>query len=423
MKTIKILPVLFCCATLTSFILRAGGQLIAPQRPGAAQSSAVEAPIEAPAGFDNKTNGSITQTEFEIALATFVEQEEVDEGLGPVYNAQSCGECHQSPVTGGISQINELRAGSLDKRSNFVEAPGGSLINDRAIHPAIQERVPASATVVTTRTVLNTLGDGFVEAIPDEAIIAVAKRQKETTKGRIAGQVVMARVLEAGTVMRVGRFGWKSQHASLVSFSADAYRNEMGITSPLFPTENSSLGRSVANFDPVDDPEDDGTDVEIFARFMRATKVPPRAEGCETCPRPDPRVVTGSAIFDAVGCSICHVRTFVTAPAGTKINGGNFTIPEALGNKIIHPFSDFLLHDVGTGDGIVQNEDQTTARKLRTPPLWGVRTRTRLMHDGASLTFESAIPRHLGEAKQVNEKFRKLDRRQKEVLIAFLESL
>ncbi len=251
----------------------------------------------------------------------------------------------------------------------------------------------------------------------------MAKRQKETTKGRIAGQLVMARVLEAGTVMRVGRFGWKSQHASLVSFSADAYRNEMGITSPLFPTENTSLGRSVANFDPVDDPEDDGADVEMFARFMRATKVPPRAEGCETCPKPDPRVVTGSAIFDAIGCSICHVRTFVTAPAGTKINGGKFAIPEALGNKIIHPFSDFLLHDVGTGDGIVQNGDQTTARRLRTPPLWGVRTRTRLMHDGASLTFEGAILRHLGEAKQVNEKFRKLDRRQKEALIAFLESL
>jgi CxxC motif-containing protein (DUF1111 family) len=430
MKLIKILLITLCLAGLfTDFVAHAGRRVTSQQRIAGASTEtpsrrqAAEAPIEAPAGFDHKTNGLVSQTEFDEIREIFAEREEVEDGLGPVYNGQSCGECHQSPVTGGIGQINELRAGTLDRRGNFVDAPGGSLISDRAIHPAIQERVPADATVVTTRQAISTLGDGFVEAIADETIIALAKRQKESTRGQIAGQVVMARVIEAGGVLRAGRFGWKNQHASLLSFSADAYRNEMGITSPLFPVENTSLGRSVAKFDKVPDPEDGGADVEAFATFMRATKAPPRAEGCEVCPNPDRRIVAGSRLFDSIGCSVCHVRTFITAPAGTKINGGTFTVPDALGSKAIHPFGDFLLHDIGTGDGIVQNGDQTTAQKMRTSALWGLRTRTRLMHDGASLKFEEAILRHQGEAKKVTEKFRNLDRRDQEALMAFLGSL
>jgi CxxC motif-containing protein (DUF1111 family) len=117
------------------------------------------------------------------------------------------------------------------------------------------------------------------------------------------------------------------------------------------------------------------------------------------------------------------VSTIVTAPAGTMINGGTLTVPDALGNKIIHPFGDFLLHDVGTGDGIVQNGGQDTANKLRTPPLWGVRMRNRLMHDGNSLTFENAIERHRGEADDASDNFRRLSPRQRNALIEFLRSL
>jgi len=113
----------------------------------------------------------------------------------------------------------------------------------------------------------------------------------------------------------------------------------------------------------------------------------------------------------------------VTAPAGTQINGGMFTVPESLGNKLFHPFSDFLLHDVGTGDGIVQNGGQETARKLRTPPLWGVRTRDRLMHDGRSLIFLDAIQRHGGEASRVIEEFRELSEADRQRIVSFLRTL
>src|SRR5438105_15441417 len=125
-----------------------------------------QAATEAPTGFDNLTNGFTDQATFNANLATFEERDTIAKGLGPVYNTQSCAECHQNPVTGGISQITEFRAGHLDVNGNFVDAAGGSLINDRCINAQFQERVPSNAeTVRTFRTSLNVLGDGFVEAI------------------------------------------------------------------------------------------------------------------------------------------------------------------------------------------------------------------------------------------------------------------
>ncbi|HEY3132035.1 MAG TPA: di-heme oxidoredictase family protein [Acidobacteriota bacterium] len=374
-------------------------------------------PTEAPTGFDSLTNGLVTQAEYDRIRAEFEDVQTVDSGLGPVYNAQSCAECHQNPVTGGISQVTELRAGHVDgPTGRFVEAPGGSLINDRAIDASYQERVPTAENVRTLRTSLNTLGDGFVEAIDDNALIAISNRQPASMRG----QVIFVPVVEAPAAnVRVGRFGWKDQHASLLSFSGDAYLNEMGITSRLFPTENTSLGRPVAELDGVSDPEDVKNDVDLFAEFIRATKAPPR--DTEVAATAEARI--GSALFDVTGCNTCHVRSITTAPAGTAINGGTFVVPAALGNKIIHPFGDFLLHDVGTGDGIVQNGGQSTRHKVRTAPLWGVRTRSRLMHDGQSLTFTEAILRHGGEATPVINIFRILPSVLKQQLIAFLLSL
>ena len=159
-------------------------------------------------------------------------------------------------------------------------------------------------------------------------------------------------MLEAPGQNRGGRFGWKNQHASLLSFSADAYKNEMGITSPLDPVENTFNGVVLGpEFDPLPEPEDDGEDVELFARFMRATKAPP----VDAARAATAAAQAGSNLFNQIGCATCHVRNITTAPPGTVINGGQFTVPAALGNKVIHPFSDFLLHDIGTGDGIVQN--------------------------------------------------------------------
>ncbi len=251
--------------------------------------------------------------------------------------------------------------------------------------------------VRTFRISTNTLGNGFVESVANSTLLAIQAIQPP----EIRGSAVVVPVLEQAGAVRLGRFGWKNQHGSLVSFSADAYLNEMGITTPLFPEENTSSGRDVTAYDSVPDPEDDGVDVVAFANFMRSTKAP--ARGPIT-----PDVQAGEAVFNRVGCVFCHVSTLVTAPAGTLVNGGAFKVPEALGSKIFHPYSDFLTHDIGTGDGIPilpTAEFADSANKMRTAPLWALRTRNRLMHDGLSFTKEEAIQRHQGQAESVRQRF------------------
>jgi CxxC motif-containing protein (DUF1111 family) len=382
----------------------------------------VYAATEAPAGFDNLTNGFTTQTQMDLDREAFDEFETIDDGLGPVYNAQACRECHQNPVSGGTSQVTELRAGHDDFFGNFIDAPGGSLINDRAIDALIQERLTTADDIVIDRSSRNVLGDGFVEAIADSTFTSIRNGQPSGLKG----QIINVPILEWPGHTRVGRFGWKGQQASLISFAADAYVNEMGITSPLQPTENTSLGTSVAAFDTVPDPEDAATpsapfgpDVEAFARFMRSTKAPPR----DTALAGTSDAITGASLFNAIGCNICHVTSITTAPVGTSFNNGTFVLNSALGNRTIHPYSDFMLHDVGTGDGIVQNGGQSTANKMLTPPLWGLRTRSRFMHDLFNVTRYNGILRHTNEADPVITNYIFLSTNQKNQIGTFLNSL
>lgn len=266
---------------------------------------------------------------------------------------------------------------------------------------------------------LSTLGDGFLEAVLSRAIQQLAQDQCRRTRGGICGEVVLVPVLEADGRLRVGRFGWKGQHASLVSFSADAYLNEMGITSPLLPNDVTSLCDTVADPEDQADGDLEFGDVDRFARFMRATKAPPRDPVLAV----DGDALAGEALFADIGCALCHTPTHVTAPAGSIVNAGAFVVPDALGNKIIHPYSDFLLHDVGTGDGIVQNGPQSTARKLRTPPLWGLRVKSRFMHDALPTSLEEAILRHGGEASGSSRAFQSLRRSDQQRVVRFLRSL
>jgi len=295
---------------------------------------------------------------------------------------------------------------------------GGSLIQSRSTNADIFERVPFEDSVSTFRISTNTLGAGFIEAIPNNLLLAIRNSQAAS----IRGTALEVAVLEAGNAPRIGRFGWKSQHASLESFAADAYLNEMGITSPLLPEENTSLGRFVGfgtPFDPVPDPEDDGVDVRAFANFMRATKAPPRGPINST-------VRAGESLFNQVGCNACHVATLVTASPGTRINGGAMRVRDAIGNKVFHPYSDFLLHDIGTGDGIPVLPGAafaSTASQIRTAPLWGLRTRNRLMHDGLSFTKQEAITRHANQATAAKDAYNALSQAQKDQVLAFLDSL
>jgi CxxC motif-containing protein (DUF1111 family) len=350
-------------------------------------------------------------------------------GLGPVYNATACVSCHENPNSGGASQITELRVGHNDENGNFVNPTifindgkdtitGRSIVNDRAICPQAQERIPATENIRALRATLNTLGDGFVEAIDDKTLTDIAEYQAEQTYGRIHGEAVQVPIFEAPGQTRVGRFGWKDLHGSLLSFVADAYVNEMGVTSRLRPHDVTNVCKTTT--DPEDQPDSLGlADIDHFTQFIRGTMVPPRDEALAATPL----AKHGRHIFRRIGCSTCHIESITTAPAGTVVDGGMFTVPEALGDKIIHPFGDFLLHDIGTGDGIVQVGGQDTANKLRTAPLWGLRTKTRFMHDLKSLSLENAIKRHEGEAREESRRFRELDPEERAALIAFLNSL
>jgi CxxC motif-containing protein (DUF1111 family) len=379
---------------------------------------------EAPAGFDNLTNGFEVQANMDADRATFDEIEQISDGLGPNYNAQSCRECHQNPVSGTISQVTELRAGTFDG-STFTPHPGGSLIFSRAIDPSIQVRALGTDNVATFRTSLNIAGDGFVEALPDSAFTSVQSSQPSFMRGTI----IRVPVLEASGVTRIGRFGWKNQHASLLSFASDAYLNEMGITNPLNPTENTSNGTSVTYLntqngvpaiqDPATAQDPFGHDIDAFTRFMRSLKVPPR----DTVLAATSDAKAGATLFSQIGCNICHVPTLTTAPAGTSFNGGQFIVPAALGSMNIHPYGDFMLHDVGTGDFIVQNGGIGTLTLMRTAPLWGMRTRNRLMHDGENILRNDAILRHTNQAEDVIENYINLSTNQKNQIITFLNSL
>src|SRR6266702_1015035 len=320
---------------------------------------------EAPTGMDTLTNGFVTQAIHDGDRDTFEERDDVRKGLGPVYNAQSCAECHQNPVTGGISQISELRAGHNDGFGNFVPATltindgGGltgitianrSLINQRATCPGVitdlvthaiiynhpneqaQERVPGAETVRTRRMTTNLIGLGFVECISNTTLQNIPNGQPSGMKG----QVTFVPVAEANGALRIGRFGWKSQDASLLTFAGGAYLNEMGITNRFNLQEVTTLCDDVSdttrcnNNPQVICGEDKDNDIDAFARFMRATKAPSRDSRLAATSSAQ----AGASLFHSIGCDVCHMATLTTAPAGTVINGGAFVVLPALGSKI-----------------------------------------------------------------------------------------
>jgi CxxC motif-containing protein (DUF1111 family) len=371
---------------------------------------------EAPSGFDNGTNGCVDQATHDQDRHQFENVENKNHGLGPTYNDTSCANCHSEGATGGAGTTTELRAGHLDNSGNFVPAtafvnfgtepiPNRSLINLKAICDAAKETLTATDDIHALRLTVNVLGDGYVEAIADSTLQTIAANQPAGQQG----EVITVPAFEGGS--GVGRFGWKDQHVSLLSFSSDAYLNEMGISNRLAPDQDDFTHQC----DTVNDPEDTGDDIDTFTRFMRATKVPPR----DTTLAATSDAVAGAALFDQIGCSTCHVSTIVTAPpSGTSIG-----VPLCLGSKIIHPYSDFLLHKLDTGDSIVQNGPQNTLLKIRTAPLWGLRTHLVFMHDAGSPTISDAIQRHGGQAKDIRDSFNALTSTQQNQLFAFLNSL
>src|SRR5207245_2289497 len=191
------------------------------------------------------------------------------------------------------------------------------LLRHRSLCPLVRALPISTLFPYTTlfRSSLPLFGDGFVEAVADEDLLKIAKLQRESTGGQIHGQAISVDIAEVKGAKRIGRFGWKDQHASLLSFSSDAYLNEMGVTNQFAPDEVTT----VCNPPGIQEPNN-VDDIANFTTFMRALKAPPRDE--TLAKSLDAQI--GADLFERIGCQTCHVNTLRTVPAGTKLNGGDY---------------------------------------------------------------------------------------------------
>lgn len=387
------------------------------------QCQAVACPVALQAKAGDPIQG-LTQAQldrFFVGKAEFNRNITVEEGLGPAFNRSSCGTCHNNPV-GGSGGLTVTRFGIVGPGGSFdpLASMGGSLLQALAVEPSCQEIVPTivgELVHTATRSTPSTLGFGLIEAVPDSEIESKALNSPATM---VTGRVHMVQPLEGGPV-RVGRFGWKAQVATVLTFSGDAALNEMGLTNDLVPTENAPNGDAalLAACDTVPDPEDvpDAFGVRFidrvtdFQRFLAAPPQTPKAG------------MTGETIFAQIGCTDCHTAVFYTPDSAG--------LESALRDKPFRPYADFLLHDMGPlGDDIVQGAAQ--GKEIRTPPLWGVRRRDPMLHDASvqSGTFATRVHQAIlvhgqsgSEAEESVVKYLALQQSERDAIVAFLDSL
>ncbi len=356
----------------------------------------------------------ITADEFElftIGRDDFLEVEDAGEGLGPAFNGLGCAQCHATPAIGGVSPVSEVRAGYVDEQGEFHVLGGETLYHLFALpNQECQPMIPIEANVIARRIPIPLFGAGLVEAITDETIVALEDPDDANADG-ISGRAAWIEDVETGQ-MRVGRFGWKAQHATLLVFGADAYRNEMGITNDLFRNEVAAGidPETLALCDSAPDPEDSREaltglrGIDAFEGFMKFLAPIERDV-------PTAEAVRGEALFGEIGCVSCHVPVLTTGPDPSPV----------FDRRPVPLYTDLLLHEVGTGDGIVQEAGR--ANEIRTPALWGLRFRRPLLHDGSAATPQAAVLRHANEAEAVVERFRGLPADDRSALLAFLDSL
>jgi len=402
----------FLVALLVSLPLYAQRGRPTPTPPAPPQQQQPQPPQQG-AGFGLALRGlTNAQTEaFNEGRQEFLDVETVTDGLGPVFNGRSCGECHNQPAAGGgsprlVTRFGRTTNGVFDALAQL----GGSLIQNQALGPADgvahrfqPERVPQQANVTARRRSTPLFGLGLVDATPDSVFVNLAAQQA-ARNAATAGRVSMVDNLSAG-MQTVGKFGWKGQNPTLFQFAGDAYLNELGITNPQFPNENCPQGNCAElAFNPAPG-LNDTEDTELLADFMAALAPPPRGNITND-------VNDGERVFERIGCNTCHVATLQS--------GRNASA--AFDRVTYHPYSDFLLHDMGSlGDGIVQGG--TTGREMRTAPLWGLRVINRYLHDGRAGTLDEAITAHDGQGRASRDQFNQLNAADRARLMAFLRSL
>lgn len=391
----------------------------------------------------------IADTDFADAKTAFSAIETVDDGVGPIFNEKSCGTCHSQGAVGGAGTQIERRFGRFDNGIfNPLTNEGGSLrqlftlgnwTNSAGQACSVPLEVePADATVHNVGRLTTPLfGLGLVDAMPDSFFVNLANNEPALVRGTVNFvNVVLPNPNDPSQSVgsqRVGRFGWKAGVPNLVQFAADAYVNEMGITTQhcfqgtsvtAFATESAPNGVPVATGCDDNIPGlDEGVgscsggitaiqeDVQAFAEFMTFLAPPPRNITNQT------QVALGQLEFDLLGCGGCHTRQVFTTPNPSP-NG----VP---GGLQFQPYSDFLLHDMGTlGDQIGNAGDtQARTRMMRTAPLWGLRFRTLKLHDGRTTDIATAIRAHAGQGAAASASFQLLSLVDRTNLLAFLNSL
>jgi hypothetical protein len=358
---------------------------------------------------------------FQAGKSLYLTPLEVEQGLGPIFNKAGCFSCHSNPV-GGWGAITVTRFG-IENKGEFdpMDAFGGSLKQAAAISAGCEEQDPTldGANWFATRVTNASLAFGLVEAIPDAQLLANADPNDLDGDG-ISGRAHMVESFEEPGVLRVGRMGWKAQIATVLTFSADAAQNELGLSNRFIPFDNAPNGDAarLAACDTVADPED-GPDragfdfIDRVTHFQRYLGRPPQT------PKSG---MTGEVIFNQIGCAKCHVAEFTTS--------NDPSLEAAIRNQTVRVYSDFLLHDMGTlADGIPQGE--ASGSEFRTPTLWNLRTRDPMLHNASAAggTFADRVTQAIiahgpfGEGAASADAFDSLDDTQKGQVIAFLDSL
>jgi CxxC motif-containing protein (DUF1111 family) len=376
-----------------AFAALLGASATACEVPKEAQASELSSSV---ASVDGLTSGE--RARFHEGVEEFGEIESVAQGLGPFFNASSCGACHGGAGlgSGGVTRVTRVMCRTDDGELDVP--PAGQLLHAFSTRPDVAgPSIPRDCdALLADRRTTNVLGAGLIEAVADDEILAEEAAQLGGASGRAA---LVDDALRGG--QRVGRFGWKAQHATLDAFAADAYRNEMGITNEIFTDEVAPEGDPtlLAAMDTVPDPEAPVGAVGALADFMRFS-APPEATG---------EVPAGLETFRRIGCAACHRETYPTSGSSS------------MAGREARLFSDLLLHDVGTGDGIPQAA--ALGGELRTPPLWGLGRTSLFLHDGSATSIEEAVLAHAGQAATAQSAYGELTESERLELLAFLEAL
>ena len=340
--------------------------------------------------------------EFKEGFFAFRAPISLQQGLGPVYNMASCYPCHGHPALGGQTPKTVTRFGRVtDGVFDPLDSAGGSLLHAKAIRSSCAQVLPPEANVVVKRNVSSALGAGLIEAIPDQQIIDRATAE-QAENAAWAGRAAMVTSVSDG-LSHVGRFGWKAQAALIADVVGQAMVDELGFTNALFPTENAPNGNLalLAQCDSVPDPEDTIGFLDKVTHLLRYLGRPTQPS------RVNDSVMQGEALFDSIGCSFCHYVGYTAVSSISAIDGQSVAL-----------YSDLLLHDIGTGDGIVQGDAH--GNEFRTAPLWLVRGSEPYLHDGRAHTVAEAISAHQGQALDVRNTYLALSPSEQQAVLRFL---